>query len=106
MTLVFLFKMIVHSRPVRRLTPSYPAEAVVGGVVDVAVVGLGDYFAAGILDCDEGLGLGTGVAGDPAEAFGGGVVDAFVCAGDDLVVVGKQVTEGAAAVAIVTGDPG
>ena len=72
----------------------------------MAVVSLGQKFPAGILDCNEGLSLGTGVARHPTDSFIGGIVNALVCNGDNLSVIRAKVTEGSAAAAGVAGHPG
>lgn len=54
----------------------------------MAVVGLGQQFPAGILYCDEGLGLGAGVSGHPADSLVRGLVYALVRDGDNFAVYG------------------
>ena len=72
----------------------------------MAVVSLGQQFSAGVLDGNEGLSLGAGVARHPTDSFIGGIVNALVCNGDNLAVIRKKVTEGAAAAAGIAGHPG
>ena len=63
----------------------------------MAVVGLGEEFAAGVLDGDEGPGVGSGVIRHPGDALVGGIVDAPVGAGEEFSSVGEKVAEGSAA---------
>ena len=72
----------------------------------MTVIGLCQQFPAGILNGNEGLGLGAGISGHPADSLVGRIVYALVGDGDNLAVVRAQVTEGSAAAAGIAGHPG
>ena len=72
----------------------------------MTVGGLGKELAAGVLDSDESFCGSGSISGNPADTFVGRIIDALVRDSDNLSVVWDQVTEGAAAAAAVTGNPG
>ena len=98
--------MILSWSPGKVSFPSHPGDAFVGGVVEVAVGGKGEEFAAGVLDGGEGFCRGTGVAGHPGNAFIGRIIEAFVCDSYDLSVVWYKITERTADAARITRHPG
>ena len=71
----------------------------------MAVIGLCQQFPAGILNGNEGLGLGAGISGHPANSLVGGIVDALVGNRDNLSVIRAKVTEGSAVAAGITAHP-
>ncbi len=88
------------------LSAPNPRRPLVGGIVEVAVVGAAEEFAAAILDGNERLCHTAGTTADPRRTLVGGVIQAFVRAGDDFVPVFEKVAELAASAPAVAGNPG